>query len=149
MSTPLQLRRESAVDLAATTPAEAEPAYDQTNSRLVVGDGVQAGGIPHASYRDVQAQTFSYGVAIPVGDDYSLDLDPPLVAYRDGVTVTFKPLRDSMGPATLNVNGQGALPIRKVVGIALVDTVAGDLQAGQVFQATQIDGFFQLLNRQP
>lgn len=149
MSTPLQLRRDSAMDLTTATLAEAEPGYDQTNSRLIVGDGLQVGGIPHASYRDVQAQSFSYGEATPVGNEYRLDLSPPLIAYEDGVTIVVNPTRDSEGPATLNVNGLGAVPVRKIVGVSLADTEAGDLQAGQVFQATYVNGFFQLLSREP
>ena len=148
MSTQLKLRRDTAADLAATTPARGEPGYDLNNRRLIVGDGVQAGGIPHASYRDVQAQAFSYGETTPVGNEYRLDLDPPLIAYKDGVTVVFKPTRDSQGPASLNVNGLGTVPIRKIIGATLVNTEAGDLQADQVFQATYVNGFFQLLNRE-
>ena len=148
MSTQLKLRRDTAADLAATTPARGEPGYDLNNRRLIVGDGVQAGGIPHASYRDVQAQAFSYGETTPVGNEYRLDLDPPLIAYKDGVTVVFKPTRDSQGPASLNVNGLGTIPIRKIIGATLVNTEAGDLQANQVFQATYVNGFFQLLNRE-
>lgn len=44
MSTQVKLRRGTAAQIAAFTPAEAEPIYDQTNKTLRVGDGSTLGG---------------------------------------------------------------------------------------------------------
>jgi hypothetical protein len=43
-TTQLQLRRDTAVNIAAITPAQGEPIYDVTNATLRMGDGATAGG---------------------------------------------------------------------------------------------------------
>lgn len=55
-ATQVQLRRGTAAQVAAFTPAEGETVVDKTNHRLVVGDGATAGGFPHATEAYVQAQ---------------------------------------------------------------------------------------------
>jgi hypothetical protein len=56
MATQLQLRRGTALQVAAFTGAVAEVTVDTTNNRLVVHDGVTSGGKPQASEAYVQAQ---------------------------------------------------------------------------------------------
>ena len=41
-TTQLQLRRDTATNIAGITPAQGEPLYDATNDRLVMGDGATA-----------------------------------------------------------------------------------------------------------
>ncbi|HUK60237.1 MAG TPA: hypothetical protein VLV50_13485 [Stellaceae bacterium] len=43
-TTQLQLRRDTAANIAAITPAQGEPIYDVTNGTLRVGDGATPGG---------------------------------------------------------------------------------------------------------
>ena len=43
----VQIRRDTAGNLATSTPATGEVGYDTTNKRLVVGDGSTSGGIKH------------------------------------------------------------------------------------------------------
>jgi Major tropism determinant N-terminal domain len=43
-TTQLQLRRDTAANIAGITPAQGEPIYDVTNGTLRVGDGATAGG---------------------------------------------------------------------------------------------------------
>ena len=54
----LQLRRDTAANLAAATPAAGEPGVDTTRNRLVVGDGSTLGGWPHAKLKDAQGYGF-------------------------------------------------------------------------------------------
>lgn len=56
MATQLQLRRGTAAQVAAFTGAVGELTADTTNSRLVLHDGVTAGGKPQASEAYVLAQ---------------------------------------------------------------------------------------------
>jgi hypothetical protein len=42
----LQLNRGTASEVAAYTPLSGEPVWDETNKRLVVGDGATQGGVP-------------------------------------------------------------------------------------------------------
>jgi hypothetical protein len=44
-TTQLQLRRDTAANIAAITPAQGEPIYDVTNATLRVGDGATPGGL--------------------------------------------------------------------------------------------------------
>jgi hypothetical protein len=55
-ATQVQLRRGTAVQVAAFTPAEGEPIFDKTNHRLVMGDGATAGGFPQATEAYVLTQ---------------------------------------------------------------------------------------------
>jgi hypothetical protein len=55
MSEQLQLRRGTATQVAAFTPAQGECVVDTTNNRICVGDGATAGGNPAAKLTEVVA----------------------------------------------------------------------------------------------
>ena len=57
MSEQLQLRRGTASQVQAFTGAAGEVVMDTTNNRLVVNDGVTAGGAPHAKLAEVITNT--------------------------------------------------------------------------------------------
>jgi hypothetical protein len=57
MSEQLQLRRGAAAQVAAFTGAQGETVMDTTNNRLVVNDGVTAGGWPSAKLAEVITNT--------------------------------------------------------------------------------------------
>ena len=145
MSIQLKLRRDTATDLAATTPAEAEPGYDQTNKRLIVGDGVMPGGVPHGSFADIQAQRFTFGEAILSGSTYAVTLTPPLPAYAPGVGLLIRPNVSNPGAVNINVNGRGLLPLGKLSGGSLVSLDSGDLVAGRLYPIACDGGVFQLV----
>ena len=145
MSIQLKLRRDTATDLAATTPAEAEPGYDQTNKRLIVGDGVMPGGVPHGSFADIQAQRFTFGEAILSGSTYAVTLTPPLPAYAPGVGLLIRPNVSNPGAVNINVNGRGPIPLGKLSGGSLVSLDSGDLVAGRLYPIACDGGVFQLV----
>lgn len=64
-ATQVQIRRSPWSTLSVATPVDGELGYDQTNKRLVVGDGVTAGGTPLAteSYVQTQVAGFTAGTA--------------------------------------------------------------------------------------
>ena len=145
MSTQLKLRRDTAADLAATTPAEAEPGYDQTNKRLIVGDGVASGGVPHASFADVQAQKFTFGEATLSGSTYNVTLTPPLLGYAPGVGLLIRPNISNPGAVNINVNGRGTIPLGKLSGGSLASLATGDLVGGRLYPIACDGGVFQLV----
>ena len=145
MSTQLKLRRDTATGLAATTPTEAEPGYDQTNKRLIVGDGVMPGGVPHGSFADIQAQRFTFGEAILSGSTYAVTLTPPLTTYEPGVGLLIRPNNGNSGAVTINVNGLGPLPLRKLSDGSLVNLEPADLRANRLYPIACDGGVFQLV----
>ncbi len=70
-----------------------------------------------------------YAVDAVGTDAYAITLTPALGAYVDGMTINFKAGTANTGPATLSVNGLGAIPINKLNDVAL-DT--GDIEANQI-----------------
>ena len=57
MSEQLQLRRGTAAQVTANTPAQGEPWVDTTNNRICIGDGSTAGGWPAAKLAEVTTNT--------------------------------------------------------------------------------------------
>ncbi|WP_375594633.1 hypothetical protein ABWI00_21710 [Algihabitans albus] len=145
MSTQLRLRRDTATDLAATTPAAAEPGYDQTNKRLIVGDGVTAGGVPHGSFADIQAQRFTFAEAILTGTTYNVTLTPPLPAYAPGVGLLIRPNATNPGLSNINVNARGLRALRKLSVGSMDNLSPGDLVAGRLYPIAYDGEFFQLV----
>jgi hypothetical protein len=64
---------------------------------------------------------------------YTATLDK-LTAYRPQMCLTATFHAANTGSATLNVNGNGALPIQKWAGGSLVNLASGDVRAGQVVE---------------
>ncbi len=75
-TTQLQLRRDTAANIAGVTPAQGEPIYDVTNNRLVMGDGTTPGGRP---YPGVDG---SDNLVLPAGETF------PTVSPINGAVLT-------------------------------------------------------------
>ena len=73
-----------------------------------------------------------YAIATGSANAYAVTLSPALAANIDGLSIKFKANFTNTGAATLNVNGIGAIALKKAVNIALA---AGDLQSGQIYTA--------------
>lgn len=147
MATQLQIRRDTAADLTLATPVEAEPGYDQTNKRMIVGDGSRAEGIPHVSFLDAQSQPFVFDVAAGTADAITLDftdgtLDYNPTAYVTGQRFVFKASADNTGSVTVNVNSLGAKTVKKNAGAD--NLVAGDILNGGIYTITYDGANFQL-----
>jgi hypothetical protein len=95
----------------------------------------------------LQRNGLIYSPASAAGNDYSVTTSPsfggPLVA---GQIIHFRASSANTGAATLNVNGTGAVPIRKNFDVALQ---ANDLKAGQfvsvIYDAT--NAWWQMLSQ--
>ena len=139
MSTETKLRRGTAAQCAAGTPAEGEVWVDLTNDRVRLGDGLLAGGhqIPNAT--DVQKGSFNTVNAGGTANAITATLDPVPLSYFTNMTVIFKAGTTNTGAATLNVNGLGVRNILKVSSGALGALAAGDLTAG-AYYTVRYDG---------
>jgi hypothetical protein len=139
MSTETKLRRGTAAQCAAGTPAEGEVWVDLTNDRVRLGDGLLAGGhqIPNAV--DVQKGSFNTVNAGGTANAITATLDPVPLSYFTNMTVIIKAGTTNTGAATLNVNGLGVRNIFKVSSGALGALAAGDLTAG-AYYTVRYDG---------
>jgi hypothetical protein len=77
----------------------------------------------------------NYGPTTGTGAAYILTLNAAIPGYVDGSCYLLRIHTPNTGDATLNVNGRGALPLRKHVGGVAIPLAVGDLIAGQDIQA--------------
>lgn len=74
---------------------------------------------------DLKMGTVNYAVNTgPNGAAYSVVMATAIKAYADGLEVKMRPVRDNTGACTLNVNGLGAIAIKRADG---TDPQAGDI----------------------
>jgi hypothetical protein len=68
---------------------------------------------------------------------------PIPTSYTSGMKVSFKALNANTGASTVNVNGLGAVTIRRASGVGLA---AADINSGQVVELTYDGTVFQMAN---
>jgi len=145
MATQLQLRRDTAADLASATPVIGEAGYDITNKNLLIGDGSRSGGVPHTSYAHDQSQRFRYASAVGgTVDVITLALNEDLDAYAEGVAIEFRASGANTGAVTINVSGLGARDLRKYSNGSEADLEADDISSGQIIRAVYDGTNFQI-----
>lgn len=132
-TTQTQIRRDTAANLGAATPAAGELAWDTTNNRLSVGNGSTLGGVKHASAKDVQNQTFEYGTVGGTANAITLTNSPVITAYATGQKFCFKATGTNTTAVTVNVDGVGVKNIYKLSSGALGALAAGDIVSGAVY----------------
>lgn len=144
-ATQVQIRRDTATNLALATPALAELGYDQTNERLLVGNGVQVAGIPHASFNDARNGNFIRGTVGGSANALTLTMTPPPISYATGMRIGFIASSNNTGSATINVNGLGIRTMQKFSGSSLTNLASGDLVSGVYYEAVYTGTIFQLV----
>jgi len=94
----------------------------------------------------LQSGNLVYAVTSGSASAYTLNLTPALAAYTSGMEIRFKAHVANAAGITLEIDGHGALPIKKDVSNNLS---AGDLQNGQLVTVAYDAGnnAFQLLSR--
>jgi hypothetical protein len=124
-------------------------------SALQAGD-IPAGGVvcvvwdgaawqylpPGLSAAAMQAQLGNYAVDTGAVNAVAVTLSPAPSALTAGLAIRVKVAAANTGPATLNVNGLGAVAIKYPGGAALA---AGSLQAGGVYELVYDGAVFQML----
>jgi hypothetical protein len=146
----VQIRRDSATNLNASTPASGELGWDTTNKRLRGGDGSTAGGIIIPSRIDLQNQAM---VAIDAGgtaNALTLTFTTGLIpsAYVKYQRFVFKATATNTTTATLNVNGLGAKTLKKMSTAGTTALTGGEIYNGQTY-ACVYDGTDILLESVP
>lgn len=130
----VQIRRDSATNLNAATPADGELGYDTTNDELRIGDGATAGGIHIPNSKMIQAQSYIEGTAGGSADAITLTLSPVPASYVTGSRYVVKlTATNATTTPTLNVNGLGAKTIKKKSSTGAAAMAAGDLQNGCIY----------------
>jgi hypothetical protein len=83
-----------------------------------------------------------YAIATGNNNAYAVTLSPALAANIAGMPIRFQANFSNTGAATLNVNGIGAIALKKAVNVALA---AGDLQSGQIYTVSFDGTNYQVL----
>lgn len=145
MSTQTQIRRDTATNLNAATPAAGELGADLTNLRLRLGNGLLLGGMNLPNQRDMIGNPWNSGTTSGT-DTYTMALLIPLVALAAGQQFDVKIGTTNTTSATLNIDSSGAKGIKKRDSTgALIDVAAGDLRSGNVYQLWYDGTVYQIL----
>lgn len=146
VATQTQIRRDTASNLDAATPANAELAYDTTNKRLRLGDGTTQGGTLTPNAEDLQKGTFTYAVAGGTANAITLTLTPALTGYANGVGVRFRASANNTGSVTVAINGNSTNTIQKMTVTGLADLEGGEIMNGGIYDLAYNGINFVLLN---
>lgn len=119
---------------------------------VVVGD-LLAGGIYDLLYDGTYFQLLNpgrsplmYGADSGSANAYAITLSPILVANLVGLPITFLAGFTNTGAATLNINGLGAVAIKKGgMGYSITDLTNGDIMSGQMVTVVYDGTYFQLI----
>ena len=84
-----------------------------------------------------------YAIDTGSADAYAIALSPALAAHVTGMPISFKAANANTGAATLNVDGLGAVAIKKNVN---KDLSAGDIAAGQIIIVVYDGTYFQMIS---
>jgi hypothetical protein len=98
--------------------------------------------MPSLTTSSVQAQSGNYAADVGTANAYAVTLTPAPAALTPGLVVRFKVGGNNTGPSTLNVNGLGAVSIRRPDGVSTL--IAGDLVAGVLAEVCYDGANFQL-----
>src|SRR4051812_5048550 len=101
----VQIRRDTASNLAAATPAAGELGYDTTNKRLVIGDGLTAGGTKIPNFSDVQKLTFSYATIGGTANALTFTFAQQPLAWAAPLTFYGIATADNTGAMTAAITG--------------------------------------------
>lgn len=95
----------------------------------------------HGSDAHLSGQTVDYAADTAASDAYAIALTPIIIAYATGQEFRFKATTANTGAATLNVNGLGAVTIKKLHD---QDLATGDIEAGQIVTVVYDGTNFQM-----
>lgn len=100
------------------------------------------------AYLDIEelkaAEMVYFGEDAGVNDDYAVTIPNFPSAYAKGQRVVFQANTINTGPATLNINGLGAVTIKKDYNQDLAD---GDIYANEIVDVTHDGTYFQVTAR--
>lgn len=97
------------------------------------------GYLPH--YDKINQDRVTYYTPGGTANAITITMNPAIASYTEGLTVRFKVAITNTGAATLNINGVGAVSIKRPGGENLS---AGDLTAGMIVEITYDGSNFRL-----
>lgn len=125
-----------------TVAGKAEEATQTENdSGTAAGASADLFATPAKTALTIQKNSWLYAADAGASDTYVIALTPAITAYTTGMSIYFKANTANTGAATLNVNGVGAIAIKKGTALAL-DT--GDILANQIVHVIYDGTNFQL-----
>jgi hypothetical protein len=145
-ATQTQIRRDTATNLGAATPAVGELGYDTTNKRLVVGDGATAGGNKVCMAKDVQNQTFAYSTVGGTADAITLTNVPAFGSLIAGQKIRFRATADNTTAVTIATDGLTAKALKYMINGALTALPAGAIKSGAIIEASYDGTQYQLIS---
>jgi hypothetical protein len=145
-ATQTQFRRDTAAHINAQTPANGEPAWDLTNFRLRMGDGSTAGGLLLPMAKDIQSGVFTYIAQGGTANAWTATMAPATPSVGAGSEVTIKCSTPNTSAFTLNVDGHGAVSVKKRSGGALIDPVSGDTFANALYKFQHDGTYWELMD---
>lgn len=132
---------------AATAQIEVDKPIELTgtgaNAKITGIDDVSAPK-DAVSAEVIQANSLNYAGAAGAANAYTVALAPAIAAYQAGQLFSFKANANNTGAATVNVNGLGAIAIKKN-GDA--DLAADDIKNGQVVTVVYDGTNFQMVSQ--
>lgn len=143
-ATQVQRRRGTSSQCDAMIPADGEIIVDQTNDILRVGDGLRNGGFHIPNAFNIQQSKYNFGVAGGTADALTLTLPIAPAAYAQPLTIKFKATNTNLSTATINVNGLGAVEIRKIAAGIAVSLSPNDIASGVIYDLV-FDGTYFLM----
>lgn len=96
-----------------------------------------------ATKQGIQNATYTYAPDAQASDSYAITLDPAPSAYATGQSFTFKANTANTGASSLNVNGLGAITLKKQHD---QDTATGDIEAGSIVEVVYDGTNFQIIS---
>lgn len=96
--------------------------------------------------KQIQNQTYSYDNDTGVADAYAITLSPAITAYVVGQRFSFRADNTNTGSSTLDVNGVGAVLMKKITSGGYVNLDAGDIVSSQLVEVVGGATFFRLVS---
>lgn len=127
-------------------PTAAQVGYIPTTGQkdALVGDDTSIAvgtGNKFVTQTGLQNNTEKYAADAGSTDAYAISLSPAPTSYATGMVVHFKANTANTGACTLNVNGLGAVSIKKSYNVELVDS---DIAANQLVSVVYDGANFQM-----
>ena len=91
---------------------------------------------------NIESGASFYAAATGASNAYAVTLSPAPTAYSAGLTVRFKANHTTSGAATLNVNGLGAVSVKRLDGVT--DVTAEEIKSGQLLTVVHDGTNFQM-----
>lgn len=147
MTTQVQIRGASSATQNTRTLTSRELDVDTTNKRLAVHDGTTPGGIKIPNMFDVQNNPWTTATTSGTNTyTISLAAGVSLTGYAAFQRFSILIGTTNTGASSLDVDSNGVIAIKKIDGTgSLVDVVAGDLVAGNIYDVMHDGTYFQLM----